>query len=362
MGRAARLGLLLLPADPGFAQEPESERISLAALAQVDYRKATDAPETAPSHEFNLRRARLTIEGRVTQKIHCELQLQGDTGNLGSASLIDAYVDFLVRPWLTVRAGQNKYEFDFEARESDAAIPFLDRSFASNAVAGSLNGASTPNIAAAAARDRGVTLLTRFRRSRLEWGLGGGLYQGSGRTSDNNSDWGFTLHAQAERGAAKLGTGYLRSPSHDQGAPERSVFSGWTAGAVYDRGRVLLRGEYYGGRRALGGSTQDLSGFYLVGGVSLRADFDVLLRYQRLRDGQFPAPDDRIHSVDVGVKWFYDRRGRCAGTSLAANVMFRGADPGFDRGVTLLDDGRGTLLTSGRQVGTVVIVRWQVEF
>ena len=347
---------------PLTAGAEDGKTLRVTGLAQVDYRTAFQAPPGVASHEFNLRRARVNFDAGVTSRIRCELQLQGDGANVGSASLIDAYVDFLVHPGLTLRAGQNKYEFDFEAREGDPAIPLLDRSFASNAVAGSLSGLSTANIAVAAARDRGLTLVSDFERAGMKWRVGGGVYQGSGRSSDDDSAVAFTLRAEAARGPVKLGMGYLRSPPAARADPLPTRFEGVNVGAIFERGRMLLRGEYYGARRDRAGRREDVAGFYLVGGVSVVTSLDVLVRYQRLRDGHFPAGEDGIRSVDLGVKWFFERRGRCAGTFLAANLMFRRADPGFDQGVTLLDDGRGELLASGRDVGTVLIVRWQVEF
>ena len=242
------------PSAAPVASAEGEKTLRITGLAQVDYRTALEPPPEVASHELNLRRARINFEAGVTSRIRCDFQLQGDGANIGSASLIDAYVDFLVRPGLTLRAGQNKYEFDFEAREGDSAIPLLDRSFASNAVAGSLNGLSTANITGAAARDRGLTLVSDFDRAGMKWRVGGGAYQGSGRASDDDGAVSFTLRAEAGRGPARLGLGYLRSP----------------------------------------------------------------------------------HAAR--------------------------ANPGFNQGVTLLDDGRGEVLTSGKAVGTVLIVRWQVEF
>jgi hypothetical protein len=355
----------VLAEEPKPAPTPKVDlKPSVSGYFQVDYRLGDNkGVVTNPEQEFSLRRARLIVAGAVTSRVSYTVAFQGDGAAVSSASIIDLYVDFGIREWLKVRAGQYKYEFDFEGRESDAAIPLADRSFATNAVAGSLNGASTASTPASVNRDRGVTLMGSWKWGRSKWGYGLGAFQGSGRASDNNNDVAVTanLNVQPVEGLT-LNGGFLSSDTQDQGAPVTTSFRGWVLGAAYDKGKAFARAEYYGGQRKLPTGDADLSGYYAVLGWTPHKSLDLLARYQAYEDGQFASGNDQVRSVDVSARWFLSRKGRRSGTFLSLTYMFREADAGFKKGLTLLNDGRGAALSDGNLVAPVLIARAQVVF
>ncbi|HSB61595.1 MAG TPA: porin [Vicinamibacteria bacterium] len=364
-GWAAVLALAALPAaaQPA-APKPDpapEKRFTLWGVGQVDYRRAVgEVPKAAPEHEFHLRRARFIFTGSITDRIAFNFSVQGN--GVSENRVLDMNVDFTLTPWLKLRAGQNKYEFDIEGREPFHANPFQDRSFAANAVAGGLGGASTASLPTSSFRDRGVGALVSRQDGGLKWGFAAGAYQGVGFALDNNSSFSLTVNGTAETRGLRLNGGYIYSPSADEDAPEKNDYSAWTLGFSYDKGRFLVRGEYYGGERDRGATREDVSGFYLMGGVTLAKRLDVGVRYQRLADGRFPENDDRLSSVDLQARLFLDRKDRRSGTSLTAGVMLREADAGFDRGVTLLNDGRGAALSRGGDVDAVFLARVQIRF
>ncbi len=341
------------------APKPEP-KIGLAGLLQLDYRRG-DAKDQKllAEHELNLRRARLFFTGKVNDRIAYGMTLQGDGGQ---TALLDGFADLTLKPAAKLRVGQYKYEFDITGRESAQVLAFADRPWVTNAVAGSMNGASTASSPAASFRDRGVTVLGDTKTGRVSWGYGVGVMQGAGRGSDNNNAFGYTLHLHIlpiEK--LRLSGGFLASDSATRGAPTSNEYSAWTAGASYETSRLTLRGEYYHGQRDKGTASESVKGFY-VHGIYTRSSLDLMLRYQQMQDTRFVPGSDEARSVDLGAKWYFVRQNKRGGSSLAVNYLLRDADPGFKDGVTVLNDGRGGLLTAGQSVGNVLTARLQVQF
>lgn len=366
----AAAAIALSPA-AGSAEEPDSSSarpsapsVKVYGFAQFDYRRADEsAPDTASRHEFNVRRARLGVRGAVTPAIRYQLVLQGDGLTANSASVLDAVLDARIAPGLNLRVGQFKYDFDIEARRHDMLCPMIDRTYVANTVAGSLDGRSTASVQLSNARDRGIALQASRKAGSWEWRPAVGIFQGTGRASDENNQVSVTGQLAVEGGPGLLlSGGYLYSDNEPSGETGIDRFSGWTVGAQYEAHPLYACGEYYRAKRDLGTSDEDVEGFYVIGGFDPFPNFDVRVRYQTLQDGEFAPGDDRAQSVDVGARWFFARMSGGAGTSIVANVMFRDADSGFDRGLTVLNDGRGEPLTDGSQAGTVGIVRMQFEF
>lgn len=337
---------------------------TLSGYAQIDYRRG-DARSNAsmPEQELNVRRLRVSFAGRITSRVSYTATIQGDGTNANSASFCDLYADLSLKSWATVRVGQFKYEFDMEARESDAVNPLIDRAFAANAVAGSLNGASTASSAASTARDRGISLVGSMKGAHVKGGYGLGVFQGAGRASDNNNNLGLVLNGNFEPlSGLKLNLGMFTAKTAERGATTGDKYSAWTAGGAFDRGRVFLRGEYYRGRRTRATGDQDVSGFYLTGSYSPLQRVDLLARYQALADEQFGSEENAVTSVDLSAKVYFDRRGRRSGTYLSLTYMFRTADDAFKKGLTVLNDGRGAALDTGALAGNVLAARLQLAF
>ena len=354
-------------AEPGIAQTSDSTKaptVHVLGFAQFDYRRATESDTTTSArHEFNVRRARLGVRGTVIPAIRYQLIFQGDGVTANSASVLDMIMDARLLRWLSLRAGQFKYDFDIEAREPDMVTPMTDRSFITNAVAGSLDGTSTASVQLANARDRGIALLLDPKTGTWVWRSRLGLYQGTGRANDNNDQVSVTWQVAVEGGPGILvNGGYLYSDNQPIGVAGIARFNAWTLGARYAAHRLYGRAEYYRANRDLGTSDQDVEGFYVIAGFDPVPLLQLRLRYQSMEDEQFAPGDDQARSTDLGVRWFLDKKTDGGGASLVANVMFRDADAGFSKGLTLLNDGRGAPLDDGSKAGTVGILRMQFEF
>lgn len=340
------------------AEEPQAARpkLEVAGYLQVDYRRA----DAAPAHEFNVHRARLAFSGTAGERVSYTLVVQGDGLDADSLGLIDASVGVRLAPWARLQAGQFKYDFDLQGRESATLLAFSDRPHATQTVAGSLDGSSTPSAASSAYRDRGLSLAAETSGGR--WRASLGLYQGHGRASDNNSSFAPVVRVQAAPAKGLLFSGGLIcADTADARAAGAGRYRAWTLGSSYARGRLLLRAEYYGARRTSASAQARVEGFYVQAVRSLGRDFEALARFQSLADPAVLAKGS-LRSIDLGARYYLARLEDRGGTNLLVNLMLRRAGPGPLEGLTLLSDGRGAVLTRSEGLEPVFVARLQVQF
>lgn len=364
--------LVAMAGPPLLAQEPKSSapakdaktempKPNLSGFLQVDYRRGDDAGRASVvAHELLLRRARLTVSGKGPERFNYSttIQMEGST-----AALLDAYIDYTVNPMARLRAGQYKYDFDLVGRESSASLALIDRPFAANSVAGSLNGASTASTTTSNFRDRGVTLFGDATKSPIPWGYSVGLFQGAGRTSDNNDSFAYVANLRAYPiRSVRLNAGFLSSDAAPKGDLRTNRYEAWTGGVSYQHEMATLTAEYYSGERDRGSVEQSVHGYYISASYTPIPRMDVSGRYQSIEDDRFASGSASANSVDIGVRWYFARQGVRSGTHVSLNYMARSADDGFTEGLTVLNDGKGSALTDGNLVKDVVALRFQVQF
>jgi hypothetical protein len=127
-------------------------------------------------------------------------------------------------------------------------------------------------------------------------------------------------------------------------------------GAAYDRGPLLVRGEYYDGERKTA-AAENVKGYYVMAAYTVTENLDVSARYQQFEDEQWGLTNNRVVATDFGVKYFFERKGR-GGTNVALNYMVRDADSGVTQKIF---DERGANL-SGDNIDNVLMTRLQVQF
>jgi porin-like protein len=359
---AALLVTLVTMATSARAQDKpvEKPKIELSGYLQLDYRHGEGGEPPAAVHEVNGRRARIGVAGKVSERVSYSLVLQGDGLNAVSASILDATIGVKLSSWARVQAGQFKYDFDLQGRESDALLLLSDRPDATQVVAGGLSGSSTPSTPSGSFRDRGLTFTASSPSARFQGAVG--VFQGNGRASDNNASFTPVLRLTASpvKGVLVSG-GFLRSETADAGKPEPGRYVAWTIGAALDKGPYSLRGEYYRARRTRAADEDLVHGFYVHGARTIAKNFEAMLRFQQLTD-PLVAAQGSVSSLDLGARYFLARLGARGGTSLLVNVLLRDAPGGTLRGMTVLNDGRGAPVTSGDALEPVVVARLQVQF
>lgn len=105
--------------------QDKSFEMRIGGLIQTDY--LMFQPNYPISNDFDIRRARLFVEGRLYRDFsyRLEYELEGSS----SDDLIDAYINYDAVPWLQVRMGQFKEPFSFEQLTADKNLAFTERSF-----------------------------------------------------------------------------------------------------------------------------------------------------------------------------------------------------------------------------------------
>ncbi|MEO8426201.1 MAG: porin [Verrucomicrobiota bacterium] len=115
-------GFLMRSADTNFV-------LRLRGLVQLDSRTFFDDNTYSEGNDsFVLRRARPIIEGTVFKDF--DFQLAPDFGG-SSVQIFDAWINYRYRPELQLRAGKFKGPVGFENLQSDATLPFNERSLVS---------------------------------------------------------------------------------------------------------------------------------------------------------------------------------------------------------------------------------------
>jgi len=174
--------------DGFFLQSPDGEyRLGFGMLAQFDGRFSLDDPRPVPS-TFTLRRFRPTMVGRVTRLF--DFKMMPDLAG-GSATVMDAYLDVRLTPWMRIRTGKDKVPVGYEWLISDAFVLFPDRSLVTTFV---------PD------RDVGVQAMGEVARGRFAYAVGvfNGAPDGATRDTDSNGskDLAGRVAVQPWRGSA----------------------------------------------------------------------------------------------------------------------------------------------------------------
>lgn len=335
----------------GGALVTEAAEVKPSFAAQFDYyRGDAGTAASVAEQEFIVRRARLYFSGKVNELVSGTIGLQADdNGSTGArdGALKDAWIDLKFDPMALVRAGMYKYEFDLEGRESSFVRPFLDRAIVTNAVSGRLTGAGGDF------RDKGVSLIGNGGT----FGYGLGLWQGMGPDArDNNDKFAYTANVWSKLAGVKVNLGYMNSDNTPAVGTPTNEYTASVIGAEYDQGPLMLRAEYFDAERQTA-TTVNLKGYYVMGVYTVAPNVDLMARFQQFEDEQWGTSNNQITSTDLGVKYYFERKGR-GGSNIALNYMLRDADSGVTQKIF---DERGANVT-GNNIDDVIMARLQVQF
>jgi len=149
--------------------EPDVFSLRVGGLLQGDYRYYDYDSEDPDKNKFDIRRARLFLQGWLTS--HFEYKFEYEFQGAGSRRLLDAYGDVHLLPYLSVRLGQFKEPFSLEQVTKDKNIVFAERS---------MGYYLTPR------RDVGAVLHASVWDDRVNYGLG--LFNGDGEDDAAGGD------------------------------------------------------------------------------------------------------------------------------------------------------------------------------
>jgi len=275
------------------------ELIKLSGYTQVRYRIRDDNNDT-----FDIRRARLTLKGDISQRFSYKLQCEfGGTRQ----KLLDAELGYKFNPHFKLTAGQFKIPFSQENLTSSAKLDTINRS----QVVEALTARSKDVLGNQNGRDVGLKISGSFWQTSDNYlfDYAFGVFNGSGtNTSDHNEQKDFIgrliFHpAKALSIGASFYKGkYTLSETPTQKNKRNRI--GVEFAYVYNC--LSLKGEYISGSD---GSTKK-DGWYLqTGHCLIPKKIQWILKYDSF-DPNTKISKNATDAYTIGVNWFFNNRAK----------------------------------------------------
>lgn len=265
--------------------------LNIAGYTQIGY---TDDKTTGTFDTFRIRRARLTLSGDFSERISYKLQVDASpspksviesvdfakqkvkTTRVLTPILIDAQLDYKIKPDLKLSIGQFKVPFSLE---NLASSPRLDTINRTNVVENLTPGRDVPK---AQGRDIGILLSGEYSdesgKKILDYNAG--IFNGSGiNTTDDNNAKDFSTRvvyypienffAGVSNYTGKYGATKLKK--------ERTglEFSYIKEKVAYP---YFLKGEYVNGKD----DKTEKAGWYVLTGIKFKPEYEFVARYETL--------------------------------------------------------------------------------
>ena len=207
----------------------------------------TDEGELS-SNTFRMRRVRLSVDGNLSPKV--SYKLQGDFTR--SPMLVDAYVKYKACDAFAVQVGQFKTPFTIESPINPVNLEIFDY----GEVIQQLGGYKDVCGVGGLGRDIGVMATGKLFPVKGEEGIkynvvdyAIGVFNGNGpTTTDNNNRKDLVGRLEVHPGLKDLTlSGSYYYGKYTNGENINCTRNRWAAGAQYNDGKLVLRGEYVGG-------------------------------------------------------------------------------------------------------------------
>ena len=245
------------------------------------------------SNSFDVRRARIDIQGDIIPKLDYRLQVEF----AGTPKILDAYVRWKMASFANLQVGQFKLPFTLENPYAPTALETIDNSqvidrFASyNDVSGiKSNG-----------RDIGISLSGSFFKREgynvLEYNAG--VFNGNGINNlDMNKKKAFagTLSVTPARYFTLAGFYYNGTTTDKERGEQKRMRVG--GGAKYEDGKLLLRGEYITGKTGVLKS----EGFYVMAGYFFIPKLQGVVKYDYFQEDKYRKATRSVKYV-VGLNY-----------------------------------------------------------
>lgn len=203
--------------------------------------------DDADESSFTVRRARLDFKGDIAPKLDYRLQVEFAS----KVQIVDAFVQYKPFRQLNIKAGQYKVPFSIENTEYvPLKFEFIEYPMALRKLMGFSEVIGGETLSATG-RDMGLTLYGGFgKRDGRNWiTYDLGVFNGSGiNKADNNrsKDVVARLSVYPVEGLTVSGSYYWGE--YGKAYIERQRYA---AGICYDRGPVVIRSEWVGGRTGI---------------------------------------------------------------------------------------------------------------
>ncbi|MEG0807997.1 MAG: porin [Alistipes sp.] len=308
---ALLFGLLCAHALPAAAQATAAKEPTLASLAaEIDSLKATTStwdkivahlPHLSgylqtgytwsnTSSTFSVKRVRLSLSGDIASKLDYRVQLE-----FVSPKIVDAYLRY--RPFTALNFKLGEYKLPFSIENTDYS-PITAELIEMPLALQKLVGGDDLCGVKAAGRDLGATLYGGFIRRDdyciINYDLG--VFNGEGintRDKNKSKDVVARLSLRPLRGLLLSGSYYWGEYGADYLRRTR-----YGVGACYDRGAVVVRGEYIGGTT----DKLDSEGWYALAGWRVTRSLMPVVRYDTFREN-IDLSSSRQTNYTAGLRW-----------------------------------------------------------
>lgn len=244
---------------------------------------------------FRLRRVRVSIAGDIGTKIDYKFQAE-----LSSFKLLDAYFNYKPFESFKVKAGQFKVPFTIENTDyTPTKMILMDHPMVLDRLVGSSEKIGDTTLKSTG-RELGINFHGSLLNKMLHYDVA--LFNGAGlNTTDNNKskDVIGRLKFVPVAGLTLSGSYYWGEYGAANYARER-----WAVGGVYDKGAVLVRAEYVGGKTGFEGAELDSDGWYVLGGYRFcDGKWSVAARYDSFTENTDQRDDTTQANYTLGVAW-----------------------------------------------------------
>lgn len=270
--------------------------LKLSGYTQVRYRALEDGNDT-----FDIRRARLTLKGDITERF--DYKFQYEFGG-SSSKLLDAELGYEFNPYLKLSAGQFKIPFSQENLVSSAKLDTINRS----QIVEALTARSKDVLGNQSGRDIGIKASGSFweAKDRYLFDYALGVFNGSGiNTSDRNEQKDFVgrlvFHPIKE---LSLGGSYYAGRYTLSSTPARKDDRDRIgAEFAYVHDPISLKGEYIRGNDG----AVEKDGWYLQAGYFfIPKKLQGVLKYDTY-DSNTKTAKNATDVYTIGANWFFNK-------------------------------------------------------
>lgn len=280
----------------------------ISGFAQAMYQANLSDEGKLVDNTFRMRRVRLSVDGNLSPWV--SYKLQGDFTR--SPMLVDAYVKFKSCDAFAVQVGQFKTPFTIESPINPVNLEIFDY----GEIIQQLGGYKDVCGVGGLGRDIGVMATGKLFPVKGEEGIkynvvdyAVGVFNGNGpTTTDNNNRKDLVGRLEVHPGLKDMtlsGSYYYGKYTKDDNV--NCTRNRWAAGAQYNDGKLVLRGEYVGGETGRWTELEENSlynsngyyaqaGYYFALGKDHSQKLMPVLRYEHF------TADDAI--TNGGTNWY----------------------------------------------------------
>ena len=229
-----------------------SEMLKFSGFVQGMYQANLSDEGELTSNTFRMRRVRLSAEGTLFKGL--TYKIQGDFSR--SPMLVDAFVKYKVADAFAIQLGQFKTPFSLESPINPVNLEIFDYGEGIQKLVGYSDVCGVGGLG----RDIGLMATGKLFPVKGEEGIkyhvvdyALGVFNGNGpTTTDNNNRKDLVGRLEVHPGLKDLtlsGSYYYGHYYKDEG--NNGARNRWAAGVQYNDGKLVLRGEYIGGKTGL---------------------------------------------------------------------------------------------------------------